>query len=197
MQQLELFAIPPETKLLEFLLVLNTPPDVESQVIDYKKAVERVSGSFKSRHSRPHITLGKFGVYSFQEHQLIDSVTRTAALFQPFELNLRDFDHFNGTVIYIDVVEKETINELQQWLRVEQKRSGLKLPSKLQVFPNKPHLTIARGIEGADFEAAWRLFENQTYKNHFDVQQLTLLKRTVKRDVQERYEKAAEVPLGV
>jgi 2'-5' RNA ligase len=164
-----------------YFLALLPPPDIQDEVTRYKQYAAEYFNASHALKSPPHITL--IPPFWWEENRISEIIewvenwtTQTAS----FTIALNDFDCFKPRVIYIDVVPNVELTQLQNHLKI-----GLK--TKFQLSPDKrpdyhPHMTVAyKDLSKRMFYAAWDYYQKQSFKHHFQVNGVSLLKHNQKR----------------
>lgn len=162
-------------KSLYFISLI--PPKREYEIIKgFQKVMSEQFDSHKSFGHIPHLTLvPPFHVDDDKEaevRKIIDEIT-----FEPFSLKLKGFGYFKKHTIFIKVEENKTLEKLHFGLiRKLNQAPGLlsKQITYFQLF--KPHITIAYRDLETNFKQAWEYFQHQNIEEHFDVNEISLLK---------------------
>ncbi len=167
------------TDILDRYFIALVPPEpILSETQALKEHFKEVYNSKASLNSPPHITLHMpFRWKAKKEHLLIDKLTAFAASCEPITLELKNFKAFPPRVIYLGVVENETLTLLQKNLeRFCKKEFQLFNANRLDQAYD-PHLTLAfRDLKKEKFAEAWINFSKRSYHATFNCECVTLLK---------------------
>jgi len=143
---------------------------------DISKEKESFSNTYHSKYAlktMPHITI----IPPFKcSHLIIEQVIKRLSNINyknsSFDIHLKDYKHFNESVIFIDVIRNNIIDEL-----VQQLKDSLKNLIKISSGRYHPHITIAfRDLSQSIFEEAWKKYRNKKYTASFPVNNIYLLK---------------------
>lgn len=160
-----------------YLIALVPPQEIRDEV---KKLKLELKTRFNASHALKipaHITLQMpFTRKETEEEHFIETLQRFAGKQTPFKINLDGFDSFPPRVLFINVVNPQSIKELSG------KLNSILVDSKM-VSENRvnddihPHMTIAtRDLEEKEYHKAWEEFQNREYKDSFPVKSLFLFK---------------------
>lgn len=140
--------------------------------------------NYESAHalkSSPHITL----VPPFQitdEPASMEILQNFANEHSSFEVELKDFSHFGKRVVFIDVVENQSLNNLHIGLKEIMSSNSLVFKYASQPKPYHPHLTLAfRDLSNENFRRAWAVYNTQSYNASFEAKELVLFKHYQQR----------------
>ena len=165
---------------LYFVAIVPEEP-VYSEGLAFKTEIRDRFNSSAALRSPPHITLHMpFQWQEAKEELLVNSLDKLVILHKPFQVALEDFGAFIPRVIYIHVVESESLNMLQK--EVSRNASiNWHIYPKPDSRPFMPHMTIAfRDLKKPKFFEAWQEFERRKYSAEFTVKDLCLLKHNGK-----------------
>lgn len=145
-----------------FFLLISPSQEVIEYVAFLKNIVfESIGHSYKSLHSKAHLSLKQYLDYHNEDklYTISDKITDI----KPFNIFIKNLNFFksNGT-IYLDIVNKSSVCDLNERI---QKQSII------------PHITITRNLNSRDFEVAWKALKNQSYSHYFKCCEITVLKR--------------------
>ncbi|THD69491.1 2'-5' RNA ligase family protein [Robertkochia marina] len=163
-------------KTMYYIAVLP-PNEIREEIKAFKL---EISKEFKSSHalrSPAHITLQMpFHFEEEQEALLLNSLTLLAGEQTSFNCSVKDFDHFDHRVVFVDVLPDKELRSLrtslQDHLREVHSFSDKKLPERFH-----PHITIANRDLSADrFPDCWEAFKDRKYRRSFEVKSFSILK---------------------
>ncbi|WP_370088602.1 RNA 2',3'-cyclic phosphodiesterase [Ekhidna sp.] len=161
-----------------YFIALVPPPEIQEEITKLK---QEVAEKYESRHalkSPPHITLHMpFKWKDKRDEELVAVMEELNSDFDPFEVQLKDFNFFEPRVVFLDVVENEKLNQLQKEV-VDVCRKQLKLDNaNYKNRPFHPHVTIAfRDLKKRMFYEAKKEFEFLEVSFNFHVKKISLLK---------------------
>jgi 2'-5' RNA ligase len=164
--------------LYRLYFVAIVPPDaISGQVTTIK---EEFASRFNSAHalrSPPHITLHMPFKWREDKIQKVKAVLEKAAKqISPFEIGLDGFAAFPPRVIYVDIMQNETL-ELCQKSVIKAMRSLHILNADYKDRPFHPHMTVAfRDLKKAAFHEAWKEFQGREFAATFEAKSIVLLK---------------------
>ena len=173
------------SRMSESLYFIAVVPTVEIQE-EITKLKQEVAEKYESKHalkSPPHITLHMpFKWKDKRYKELVAVMEKLNSDFEPFEVQLKDFDFFELRVVFVDVVENEKLNQLQKVV-VDICRKQLKLDNaNYKNRPFHPHVTIAfRDLKKRMFYEAKKEFEFREVSYKFQVTEISLLKHDGKK----------------
>lgn len=160
-----------------YYIAILPPNEIREEIKDFKLEISR---NFKSSHalrSPAHITLQMpFHFEEEQEALLLNSLTQLAGDQIPFDCTIKDFDHFDRRVVFVDVLSNKELRSLrtslQDHLREVHGFSEKKLPERFH-----PHITIANRDLSADrFPPCWEAFKNRKFQRSFEIKAFSILK---------------------
>jgi 2'-5' RNA ligase len=137
---------------VRLFVALTPPPDAVSEL---REAAAAVSGLPALRWTRPdqwHLTLAFLGEVDDQALlDLAERLGRAAARHGPLTLALQGAGRFGNRVLWTRVNgDVEALRRLAASVRAAARRARLAVEDR----PYRPHLTLARGREGADLRPA-------------------------------------------
>ncbi|MES2774227.1 MAG: 2'-5' RNA ligase family protein [Bacteroidota bacterium] len=166
----------PEGFALYYIAAL-CPGDVNEQVSRFKLYMQEKYGSRAAQKSPAHLTIvPPFKAEEDMEKLLKDFVEAYNVGLVPFEVQLKNFDHFEGRVLFVDVVPNEALNAMEQDVNTQ---FTSEFPSI--IFRTKPefhpHVTIAtRDIPEHKFNEIWQYFQQQQLDAVYPCKELTVMK---------------------
>ncbi len=165
------------TESLYFLAIVP-PKAIQDRITELKMEVAERFNSKHALNAPPHITLHMpFKWKEKKLDQLKEAVQTINEELTSFEVSLKDFDFFEPRVVFVDVVENESLNQLQKRV-INTCRKELKLDNaNYKNRPFHPHVTIAfRDLKKPMFYEARKYFEEQQFSGAFQVKEMSLLK---------------------
>jgi 2'-5' RNA ligase len=195
--QLSLFAEEKVQKqIYEFLIVINLPDGINEYVEGLKDEFNEKFGFFPSRGSQPHITISKFPLLDKQPDAIISFLKRSFQGVSPFKIDLNGFDSFpSSKVIYLNVEDSPELDKLKAPFNYI--REDFKPKKYFHVLKNKPHITIARGLQPDIFDEAIGGYTSRQYENSFIVDKLKMLRReNYGGGKYSKYEQVTDLVLG-
>jgi 2'-5' RNA ligase len=157
----------------DYMIVISPPVEVDEVIGKYKRATERLIGSFEGMRSKAHISVS-------QQHrqmpdlmqQKLDCYQRALNRLPPVKLYVNGFGFFKhgdtGATIYAKI---ELNNEVANWFKQLKRVFGDKKKDAV------PHITVARNIPAERFQTLWPKFVDKQYRHDFTPQSLTVLSR--------------------
>jgi 2'-5' RNA ligase len=135
-----------------------------------------------SLNSPPHITLHMpFQWKEEKEEDLIEKLQQFSAEAKSFQLQLSNFGNFPPRVIFIHVVQNDTLSELHKSLHKFAKRELNLFNANYKDLPFHPHITLAfRDLKKPMFAKAWEEFQSKEFHADFKVSQFALMKHNGK-----------------
>ena len=161
-----------------YFIALVPPDEIQEEITKLK---QEVAEKYESKHalkSPPHITLHMPFKWKDKRFREVEGVMeKLNSDFEPFEVQLKDFDFFEPRVVFVDVVENEKLNRLQKEV-VSVCRKQLKLDdANYKNRPFHPHVTIAfRDLKKQMFYEAKKEFEERRVSFEFQVGEAKLLR---------------------
>ncbi|GGD50704.1 2'-5' RNA ligase family protein [Muriicola marianensis] len=160
-----------------YLIALLPPELLREQIRVIKEEMKDRYGSAHALKSPAHITLQPpFRMLSQEEGLLTSVLNRFAGSQAPLPVELKGFDCFPPSVLFIRIEDHGPILELWMQLQAE-----LALLSSLGIKGDEhrfhPHMTIAtRDLKKQAFLRAWAEFKDRPFKASFEVHSIFLLK---------------------
>jgi 2'-5' RNA ligase len=161
-----------------YFLAIVPPQEIQDRITQLKHEVADKFGSQHALNASPHITLHMpFKWKDKKKDQLMNVLERINEKVTPFEIELKDFGFFEPRVVFVNVVENESLNQLQKFVTSICKKE-LKLDNaNYKDRPFHPHATIAfRDLKKSKFYEAREYFEAQKFDEKFNVMEMHLLK---------------------
>lgn len=157
------------------LLTLLPPAAIQTDILQFKKDIERRFGAVHAQKLPAHITLQRpFWVEKNKAQSLKDALTQIAAPFPFFEVRLKDFGCFPPRVIYVHIDNDAAVRDLHAHLAENLSISLFHKPDEKQLQIT-PHITLAtRDLPEHSFEAAWKLFKDRKYTATFTAEAISL-----------------------
>ena len=172
--------MPQKPKLQEnlYFIALIPPEPIRTETWQMKEEVAERWGSRKALNSPPHITLHMpFKLKPKKEPELITLLKTCLAKEDSLEVNLKNFGAFAPRVIYVDVVQTESLRELQKTVQKCMQRNFGLLNADYKNQGFTPHLTIAfRDLKKSTFLEAWPHYQNREYAANWLACSVALLK---------------------
>ncbi|MEM8893194.1 MAG: 2'-5' RNA ligase family protein [Bacteroidota bacterium] len=162
-----------------FFIAVLPPEEIQHEVTLFKQEIRDRYGSRHALNSPPHITLHMPFKWPIKKAaKLQTTMEEMAAGVEPFNIELKDFSAFPPRVIFVDVIENQSLRDLQ---KVVTRLARLNLRLDNGDYKNRgfhPHMTIAfRDLKKVKFLEAWEEFQTRNYRATFMANQLTLLQR--------------------
>lgn len=166
-----------------YFVAVIPPSPVFEQVQEKRLYFKNEFGSSHALKSPPHITLlAPFNTSDENEDAIISLFEEISSNQNPFEVVLKDYSAFPPKVIYVDVLQNEPLNDLQERLEREvRKRNEIfKYNYKKRKFT--PHMTLAlRDLSEENFKKAWTEFKDAGFNANFSATSFSLLKHNQKK----------------
>ncbi len=169
--------MPPPGYQLYFIAILPPSP-VREEALALKKYFAEKYKSKASLNSPPHITLHMpFQWKEKKEDELIAALRAFTANQKSFSVQLNGFNGFEPRVVFIHVLQNESLSmfqqQLMQWCKVK-----LKLfHPHYQDLPYHPHITLAfRDLRKLLYFQAMEEFQHQPFTHTFMADRIALLK---------------------
>ncbi len=161
-----------------YFLALVPPAEIQENITQFKNEIAEKYGSSHALKSPPHITLHMpFRWKDKRTQELYDFVNSINHDLRPFEIQLKDFDFFEPRVVFVNVIENQTLENLQKEV-TSRARKELKLDNAN--YRNRafhPHVTIGfRDLKKPAFYEARKEFEERRFSEVFRVREIALLK---------------------
>ncbi|NET61722.1 MAG: 2'-5' RNA ligase family protein [Symploca sp. SIO2E6] len=165
-----------QTKNL-FFIALLPPSAIQNHANEIKQYFAQTYNSQGAQNSPPHITLQPPFEWNRDALPVLEeSLSTFGEMYPPIPITLNGFGAFAPKVIYINVLKKPELLNLQAELMAYLKISlGIVHPIS-RSRPFVPHLTVAfRDLTKKNFQLAWPEFEHRQLEYKFTASKLTLL----------------------
>jgi 2'-5' RNA ligase len=163
-----------------YFMAVVLPDNLDVKIRAYKKLMQERYGCKVGLKSPAHITLvPPFWMPEEKEEDLKKEMIELALDIAAFSIATSDFSAFRPRTIFVAVKESDQLKLLKKATdsRLGQNNFGIKTENR----PFHPHITIAtRDLHKKDFAASWPLFENEHFREDFEVSSLSLLKHNGK-----------------
>lgn len=185
--QLDMFGFVREQKaqviVYDYFLLISLPAQINSDVVFLKhKLNSRIPINGVNLFSVPHITLIKTYERSDSDDVIVKRAERALALQGSFKMDIQGVDFFQSASKRHIILKVERTIEIQR-IHTELRRE-FDAGSSGKNF--NPHITIARGISLNNFEKVVQSLNEFDYKNSFSSSYITLLRRTIHKDMSNR-----------
>lgn len=166
----------------QYFVAVVPPSPVFDEARDLKLYFKEKYNSKAALNSPPHITLHMpFLWKEHKESHLISRLEVFARKWDPVKICLDNFSSFPPSVIFINVTESDTLDQLQKNLHRFFKRELDIFNANYKERPYHPHLTLAfRDLRKPQYQAAWQEFSGKEYKAEFMADKIALLKHNGK-----------------
>lgn len=167
---------------LYFIAIIPGEP-VLYDAQNWKEYFARNYNSKASLNAPPHITLHMpFKCKLRKEHSLVEVLTSLAQQNLRFDLKVESFDAFPPRVIFLNVLQNETLTLLNHNIHQLMKTQFNIFNADYRNHPFNPHITLAfRDLKKDKFEDAWKEFRSKPYQEEFHIDQFWLLKHDGKK----------------
>jgi 2'-5' RNA ligase len=164
-----------------YFVALLAPPEINEDILRWKKFFKEKFGCTVALKSPAHITLiSPFWMKDELENDLIDSIKEFSRAKKKFEVDLKNFDAFKPRVIYVDVINNEKLNNFHESLNHFILNQN-KYPVQKEDRPFHPHVTLAtRDLYKKAFLEAWEIFSIKKYEATWLVNGISLLRHNKK-----------------
>lgn len=162
----------------KYFIAIVPPEPILSQIQRIKKEISENYQTKGSLRSPGHITLHMpFSWDDTKEDKLV-SVLEAFNYTDDIEIELKNFLCFEPRVVFIEVVKKELLDQLQKKL-VQYCKQSLQLFNQsddLRGF--HPHVTVAfRDLKKSQFFKVWEEYKDKKYNTNFTCKSICLLKQ--------------------
>ena len=162
----------------KYFIALIPPDPISAELMEFSEEVFERFQSKAALNSPPHITLHMpFQWREDKEDELKAKLDKFGDANRFHEITLKNFDFFEPSVVFVDVVKSRKLNELQKNLAnyVRKEFNIHNASYKDKAF--HPHVTIGyRDIKKYLFQDMKDYFSKQKYKAKFMVMDICLLK---------------------
>jgi len=164
-----------------YFIALVAPDEINGQVLKWKQFMKERFGCTVALRSPAHITLiPPFWMDEALEKNLENSILDFSLLQKGFEIDLKGFSAFKQGVIYVDVLQNDSLQILHSQLQKFLATSG-RYPVKIEDRSYHPHVTIAtRDLHKKAFYEAWGVFKEKKYEALWRVNDISFLKHNQK-----------------
>jgi 2'-5' RNA ligase len=171
-----------EEKLKQYFIALVPPSPLYDDAWRLKNYFRAQYNSKASLNSPPHITLHMpFRWKEAKECELVDALQVFSRGREAFKIHLHNFSAFPPRVIFIDIVQNDSLTQLYRELHRFCKRELNLFNAAYKDQRFHPHLTLAfRDLKKPLFFKAWEEFQARTFSAHFNVEKFMLLKHNGK-----------------
>lgn len=162
-----------------YFIAIVPPQEVCEEITKLKHLVKEKFDSSHALNAPPHITLHMpFKWRDKKVEQLTGLIDHLNDEWEPFEIELKNFDFFEPRVVFVDVVENGLLNKKQKQVMGACRRE-LKLDNaNYKDRPFHPHVTIAfRDLKKPQFYEARNFFKFQEASFIFQVERVELLRK--------------------
>lgn len=163
----------------KYFLAIVLPSPSQREVMAFKEYVKEHFDSKAALRSPAHITLHMPFEWKLKKEEVLIETLHNFHFPQSVQVELKNFNHFEDRVVYVDVVANPLLEQLQKSL-VTHVKQNLGLTN--EAYNRRgfhPHATIAfRDLNKARFREAWAHFQTQTYHAKFSTSAFHLLKHT-------------------
>ncbi|MFA5669780.1 MAG: 2'-5' RNA ligase family protein [Balneolaceae bacterium] len=161
-----------------YFLALIPPKPLKDQIHKMKLGFKEHFNSAHSLKAPPHITLlSPFRLNADDKEELEITLKKFSQDFKPFDVQLKNFSHFESRVIFIDVKKEPTLINLQLQLEKVARSNPHLFNYNYDERPYHPHLTLAfKDLTAENFKRAWDEFRKQTFDASFFANSIYLLK---------------------
>jgi 2'-5' RNA ligase len=148
------------------LIAVMPPEPVYAEIRRKQQFIADTWGPKHALRTPPHITLiPPILLTSSEAGWLYGMADALSAMFPPFEILLQGYGSFRPRVVFINIVNKTALKDLQEtWLHAVRS----KMPHVLDTYPDRPfhpHLTLAhKDVTKPQFEQIWRFYEDKQYE---------------------------------
>ncbi len=160
-----------------YFIAILCPPELDKKVWQFKYWMKEQFGAVVALKSPAHITLIQpFWLEEDKEEKLKQILQVFTSDMDVLEIQLEGFSHFGKRVLFVQVQENLSLEELKSQVENHFVLSYADFIKK-DDRPFHPHITIAnRDLKPGDFEKAWQHFSNKIFKEEFRTQTISLLK---------------------
>ena len=168
-----------------YFAAIIPPAELSNKITAIKHDFANRFQSSRALRLMPHITLKVPFRLPIEQHDKLRAWFQSLPLNQPaFTVQLNGFGAFkNRSVIYVKPVENPALRRLQERLQslFEQQFPGV-VDTGDKDF--NPHMTVAfRDLHKENFKEAWKEYESKTFREEFEVREISLLQHNSKWEV--------------
>lgn len=164
---------------LYFIAIVPSDP-VRHDAQHWKEYFAKQYNSKVALRSPPHITMHM--PFRLKDNRVDELAQALKGInFSRFEIDFSGYGCFAPRVIYMNVINNDTLQSLFDQVHSVMKKDFNILNADYKYRGFHPHLTIAfRDLKKAAFKDAWEEFQNKTYENTSPCTEFTLLKHNGK-----------------
>ena len=164
-----------------YFVALVAPPGINEDVLKWKNFFRERYECMVALKSPAHITLiPPFWMKEELEDDLISSLEEFSIAKDKFPVELKNFDAFKPTVIYVDVLKNEPLGDLHNSINNFILNQN-KYPVIKDERPFHPHITLAtRDLHKKAFHEAREIFSKKKYEASWIVNGISLLRHNKK-----------------
>ncbi len=166
--------------LTEYMAVIVPPEEIQKEITGYKNKVWKSIGSFRSRYSRPQISLVNFLLADERkEINILSGFQQVISRIKSLDIMINGFDSYvgkeNRNTCYMALENKKMIADLSIKLAFALDNCGVWLKSDLQRPVLNPHITIARQLKQDQLQKVIQLLD-KPYEKSLKAEKIILLK---------------------
>ena len=167
----------PGYQVNRYKIIIIPDEEVAGKIINIQKDfINKYKVEYKSVY-RPQIILVSFKQVQVHEEKIINRLRMVGMGFRPLKIELKDFGSFPSHTIFINVVTKNSIDELMKKIK-EQAQRLLKMDSVNRPnFMSQPHLTIVRKLKPWQYEQGWLELSHHHFSENFIATKMMLLRK--------------------
>jgi len=160
-----------------YFFAIVCPGELDKKVLSFKYWMKEQFGSVVALKSPAHITLIQpFWLEEDKEDALREFLQGFTSDMDELEIQLEDFSHFGKRILFVEVKENPSLEELKNQVENYFAISFADFIKK-DDRPFHPHITIAsRDLKPGDFDKAWLHFSKQTFQEKIYTRTISLLK---------------------
>lgn len=163
----------------KYFLAVVLPSPSQREVMAFKEYVKEHFDSKAALRSPAHITLHMPFEWKLKREDILVETLHNFHFSQAVNVELKNFNHFEDRVVYVDVLPNQQLEKLQRSLvlHVKQTLSITNEADNRRGF--HPHATIAfRDLNKAKFRETWNYFQDRSYHAQFQTKIFHLLKHS-------------------
>jgi 2'-5' RNA ligase len=159
-----------------YYVAIVCPKLVDDKVLQFKNWMREQCGCVNALKSPGHITLiPPFWMDEAGEAELLQTLESFSSNHEA-EIQLQDFGHFSDRVLFINVNDSPSLNNIRIQTETHFLQSFSTVIRKDE-RPFHPHVTIAnRDVRPSDFEKGWQHFSKIKFESSFTTKTISLLK---------------------
>ncbi|PZP48361.1 MAG: hypothetical protein DI598_10005 [Pseudopedobacter saltans] len=165
----------------DYFLIVRPDENTCEKVMSEKKRFSELYNCPSILHSLPHISLVRFINTTENESIIRNYLHRKISTFFPFLIEMEGFDVFPTHTIYVKIKNPSPIIDIVKNIKTEARILKEHSKSSIYFVTDRPHLTLARGLEHWQYENGWRQWQHVPFSARFEVSAITLLKKTGNR----------------